>query len=242
MFEAVQENEKSLAGRVAARLLQMIADQNLSCGEKLPNEFDLADQLRVGRGTVREAVKLLVSRNILEIRRGKGTFVAQNPGLAEDPLGLTFFQDKYKLVMDLVEIRFMLEPRIAALAAERASDEDIMEMKRLCAAIGAQQDNGKNAYIQDDVALHTRIAQSTRNLVVPTLIPIIHSGIELYNKFPSYVEFERQEALSVHPEIIAAIERHDPEQASEAMIRHLTYNKKNLVGLEAHIRTTSISP
>ena len=64
-----------------------IITNDIQRGEKLPNEFELAESLNVGRGTIREAVKLLVSRNILEIRRGKGTFVAQEPGVADDPYG-----------------------------------------------------------------------------------------------------------------------------------------------------------
>ena len=74
----------------------------------------------------------MVSRNILEIQRGKGTFVSQKPGVVDDPLGLVFFKDKQKLSLDLLEIRFMLEPKIAALAAKNATKEDIDEMKRIC--------------------------------------------------------------------------------------------------------------
>ena len=69
------------------RINQVIIDQNINAGEKLPNEFELAAHLNVGRGTIREAVKLLVARNCLEIRRGKGTFVVEKPGQIEDPLG-----------------------------------------------------------------------------------------------------------------------------------------------------------
>ena len=63
MFEAVVGNEGSLAERVADSVLQLIIDQNLTCGEKLPNEFELAGKLHVGRGTVREAVKLFSNKS-----------------------------------------------------------------------------------------------------------------------------------------------------------------------------------
>jgi DNA-binding FadR family transcriptional regulator len=65
-------------------------------------------------------VKLLVSRNVLEIRRGKGTFVTLRPGVADDPLGLAFFKDKHKLASDLIDIRLILEPQIAGFAAQNA--------------------------------------------------------------------------------------------------------------------------
>ena len=77
VFSNIQDNRtSSLAEQVADQINQVIIDQNINAGEKLPNEFELAARLNVGRGTIREAVKLLVARNCLEIRRGKGTFVA----------------------------------------------------------------------------------------------------------------------------------------------------------------------
>ena len=74
VFSNIQDNRtSSLAEQVADQINQVIIDQNINAGEKLPNEFELAARLNVGRGTIREAVKLLVARNCLEIRRGEGT-------------------------------------------------------------------------------------------------------------------------------------------------------------------------
>ena len=73
LFETVKDKEVPLAEQVAEQIRQLIIDRQLTHGEKLPNEFELAQQLNVGRGTVREAVKLLVARNVLEIRRGRGS-------------------------------------------------------------------------------------------------------------------------------------------------------------------------
>lgn len=70
-------------------------------------------------------MKLLASRNIVTIRQGSGTYVASSPGMVEDPLGFLFIGDKEKLVHDLLEVRFLLEPSIAAMAATHATDEDI---------------------------------------------------------------------------------------------------------------------
>ena len=70
-------------------------DNEWKAGDKLPNEYKLADKLNAGRSTIREAIKALVSRNILEIRRGAGTFISQKGGIADDPLGLTFVKDEF---------------------------------------------------------------------------------------------------------------------------------------------------
>ena len=83
MLESLNESKKLLPERVAEQIISLIAARVLKAGDKLPNEFDMAQQLSVGRGTIREAVKILVSRNILEIRRGCGTFVCENPGVVD---------------------------------------------------------------------------------------------------------------------------------------------------------------
>ena len=230
MFKEVLKNEKPLAERVANKIVQLIIDKNLIVGEKLPNEFELAESLGVGRGTVREAVKLLVSRNILEIQRGKGTFVSQKPGVVDDPLGLVFFKDKQKLSLDLLEIRFMLEPKIAALAAENATEEDINEMKRICDEI-EQYVNSTGEYSIDlDLELHICIAKSTGNLVIPKLIPIIQTAVEVFKRV-NYNE-RGQELILSHRELVNAIEAHDSELVESLMKKHLDSAKRDLEALE----------
>ena len=162
MLKAYNENDKPLAGRVAEQIGALISSNDIKRGEKLPNEFELAEALHVGRGTNREAVKLLVSGNVLEIRRGKGTYVSEQPGVPDDPYGLRFYEDKQKLMEDLNQIRYMIEPQIAALAAKNADAADIAEMKALSGEIDRLIEQGK-PYIETDVALHTCWAKSTKN-------------------------------------------------------------------------------
>ena len=142
-LETIQNTDKSLPELVAGQITSLIADNEYKKGEKLPNEFQLAESLNVGRGTIREAIKILVSRNIVEIRRGLGTFVAEKPGLVDDPLGLGFIENKTKLTIDLLEIRSMIEPEIAALAAERATDADIEKILDDCRAVEEKIERGE---------------------------------------------------------------------------------------------------
>lgn len=225
MYQAISENDKPLAEQVAQAIEQMIRDSHLSAAEKLPNEFELAQRLGVGRGTIREAVKLLVSRNVLEIKRGKGTFVARNIGVTDDPLGLSFIQDKHRLVFDLQEIRFMIEPEIARMAAERATLKDVEEMRSHCAKVEDMIREGMN-YWKQDVDFHTSIARSTQNLVIPHFIPIIHQGIVLNIDLTNRAL--QQETIESHRAIVEAIDRRDPGAASAAMTKHLDDNRVNL--------------
>ena len=122
------ETGKLLTDRVADEIVRSIIGQKLKPGDKLPNEFELAKTLGVGRSTLREAIKTLVSRSVVEIRRGSGTFVSARSGVSEDPLGLEFLTDKVQVATDLLELRFLVEPRLASLAASRCA----MLAKRKC--------------------------------------------------------------------------------------------------------------
>ena len=101
---------KLLAEQVQEQIYQYILDTPIAVGAKLPNEFELGDRFSVGRSTIREAVKLLISRGILEVRRGSGTYVVSTTPMDMDPLGLGAVEDKMALALDLVNVRIILEP------------------------------------------------------------------------------------------------------------------------------------
>lgn len=225
MTDEAGQAGRPLAEVVSEEIINLIIDNKLSVGDKLPNEYELAERLGVGRSTVREAIKALISRNVLEIRRGSGTFVSQKLGVAEDPLGLTFFKDKHKLALDLIEIRFMIEPRIASLAAMNASEEEIADMTRLCMEVEELILKGEN-HVEKDIELHTCIARSSKNLVMPNLIPIIHTAIALFIDLTHSAL--KQETIETHREVLEAIKAHHPNRAHDAMLLHLTHNRRNL--------------
>ena len=164
MLESLNESKKLLPERVAEQIISLIADRALKTGDKLPNEFDMAQQLSVGRGTIREAVKILVSRNILEIRRGCGTFVCENPGVVDDPLGFAFVDDKKRLGLDLCEVRMIIEPEIAALAAERAVPEEIEELQRIQDEVKELCDK-EEPHMHKDIEFHEMLAKMSKNRI-----------------------------------------------------------------------------
>ena len=92
---------QALTERIEDHLFQYILDGHLAVGAKLPNEYELADRFGVSRGTIREAVKLLVSRGVLRVKHGSGTYVASLMPLKADPLGLDAIEDRIQLALDL---------------------------------------------------------------------------------------------------------------------------------------------
>ena len=122
------DKRSPLANEVANKIVDYIVGNKLEPGSKLPNEFELADMFGVGRGTIREAIKSLVSRNVVEIIRAKGTFVCETPGVVDDPLGLNFVDDKKKMIRDLLDLRIVLEGYSVKNAARHATEEQIQKM------------------------------------------------------------------------------------------------------------------
>lgn len=224
------------AEKISDRIVQIIVEKNLHAGDKLPNEYELALLLGVGRSTIREAIKALVSRNVLQVRRGAGTYISEKMGVADDPLGLTFYKNKQKLAMDLLEIRFMIEPNIASLAAANAKAEEIAQMQALCREVEQLIINGKN-HMAKDVELHTCIAGSSKNRVMPNLIPIINRGIAL--SFDLTHSELLQETIETHREIVQAIAAHDCHGAYDAMLLHLAYNRRYISNEKYNSKHTS---
>ena len=216
---------KLLGDQAADQIIQLIIDNDGKAGDKMPNEYELAEQLNVSRSTVREAIKALVSRNILEIKRGSGTFISEKCGISDDPLGLMFVKDKLKLATDLLEIRFMIEPKIASLAAINATKEDIEELSKLCDEVEELILNGI-PHMEKDIEFHTAIARSSKNLVTTSLVPIINKSIAVFIDVTNTQL--KNETIETHKEILNAIKNKNANEAHDAMLLHLAYNRRNI--------------
>ncbi len=117
--------KKTLGQQTEDRLMKYILDRQMMIGSKIPNEFELSEMFGVGRSTVREAVKGLVSRGVLEVRRGDGTYVISTVYMENDVLGFGQITDRYQLALDLFDVRLMIEPEIVSWACRKANKEEI---------------------------------------------------------------------------------------------------------------------
>lgn len=217
--------DKPLSSKLSEELLNYIRSENLKPGDRLPNESILAKKMGVGRSSIREAMKLLASRNIVTIRQGSGTYISQTPGMVDDPLGFSFIADKQKLAQDSLEVRFLLEPAIASLAAQNASEEDIALLRRLCQEVEDLVRLGQD-HTQKDIEFHTAIALSSKNVVVPRLILVINSAIPLLIELTGNTL--KQETIDTHRALTDAIAAHNAAAAHDAMYLHLVYNRARM--------------
>lgn len=226
MYQIEKMNKKLLASRVEEELMNYILHEPIEIGGRIPNEFELAEKFGVGRSTIRETIKSLATKGILEVRRGSGTYVISKNTIEEDPLGLAKFTDKYKLALELFEVRLMLEPEIAALASDYAEPEEKEELKRLCDETEALYRAGKN-HTMKDIEFHTCIAKCSKNRVVEQLVPIIQTAIVTFVNLTNRQLME--ETIETHRAVTEAVLKGDPVGARCAMIMHLTYNRQMLL-------------
>lgn len=218
---------KSLIEITSEAILNYIITNNLTRGDKLPNEYRLAEEMNVGRSTLREAVRTLVSRNILEVRQGSGTYVSENTGIIDDPLGFSFVKDTLKLTEDLFEIRYLLEPRVAALAAVNGTKEQIEQLEIIRLEIEERMGEFSDQHFEKDIEFHKLISEMSGNVAMSNLIPIINQSISLYNDYYTSKHI-KDETIVSHREIVNAIRNKDPIAAEDAMRIHIVTNRRSL--------------
>lgn len=219
------DHRPSAVEQTNAAIIRYLQDEGLEDGARLSNERELSVRLGVSRSTLRESIQQLTARNVLEVRKGVGTFVSYKHGVADDPLGFTLIRDKARLTRDLLEFRILIEPRMAALAAQNAKEDEIAELDYLCSALDDLIRAGK-PHLKMDQEFHTCIARCSGNIIMPKILPIIHGAIGVF--IESTGGTLREETMRTHRAILNSISRHDPTAASDAMYLHLIYNRDYL--------------
>ena len=219
------------SSRLTDHFLELFRSGKLKPGMRLPPERQLAEMMGVSRSTVREMLKALTMLGLLEARQGSGTVVTQvAPEIAIQP-SLFELALQHATFQELTEIRFMLEPELAALAAERATDEDIAAMERACRQYDRYVDQ-ENEYARSQLVRYSRIfhdiiAESAGNRI----------ALEFLAKISSLLQKSREESARAHGSsrsaadhraILEAIRRKDPEAARKAMQIHLKHVTEDL--------------
>ncbi len=221
------KNHQALPEKTSELIIDLITKNNMKSGDRIPSEAKLCNLLGVSRSTLREGIRILVSRNILEIRRGAGTFISTNTGVNSDPFGFKFTEDKYKLAKDLLEIRIMLEPEIAMLCAINGTDEDFANIEKCCDDIEKEILLG-NDYTKLDIEFHKLIAKSSGNDVMGKLMSIIVSAIEI--SFELTNSKLKNETIKEHRLITNAIVKRKPTEAKQFMTLHILNNRRFIEG------------
>lgn len=221
-----------VSDKVVQSLRILIEHNNMQVGDRLPAERKLCEQLSVSRSSLREAIQQLTSMGILQSRGGAGTFLQQlssnwSQHQIVQPLSHLIDQDPaYRF--DVQEARIVLEGGTAWYAAQRATPEDLLNIRRCYEQISHSQGLGNDDQAaQADAKFHLAIAKASHNLVLiqmmRSLFDLLQFNVVLGRR-KVYSEPRRFDQLHLqHHQVMAAIERRDPEAARKAVCGHIEF-------------------
>ena len=205
---------------VAQQNVDHISTWRLRVGDMLPGERRLSSDLGISRAAVREALKYLSAKGVVEVSHGRKTIISADPSM---PLreSLERFSSSDETILNLYEVRESFEGEIARLAAERATTQEVDQLADLVREMEAQAgDEERAVFVRLDLAFHNLLAQSTHNPVFSTLLQSIRDLIVRSR----YRDISLKHSLSCtkdHERILRAVRGRDASRARSAMIRHI---------------------
>lgn len=240
-------NNKPLSQQIAELLEARILSGEFQVGQKLPTENELTTIYKVSRTVIREAIKTLKEKGWVETFVAKGTFVVHKTDRrvqsSFDAAMRMKSEDRFE---NLIELRSILEPEMAALAALRASDEQLAKMKEAVQFMDKTLEDGNDveSFLEGDFTFHMTMAESTGNPLVQVIIrPVDRLFRELQEFHLQHVKGGNQRSQSRHRLIIEAIERHDPEAARLHMRDHIMQLRNDIENQRAiESSSSSVNP
>lgn len=228
---AAIERQGSLSERLAAHIESAIGAGELAIGSPIPSERAVAEQFGVSRTVVREAVRALVARGLLEVRAGAGTVVT-NPSLPHVASSITLLMSTSTSISKfpyekVIEARRVLEVEIAGLAAERRTVEDLAALTEAVESVKAK-DLSLERFVEVDMAFHRGLAKATQNELLEILADSVANVMIRVRAAGFEIPGTVSGAAYYHARILAAVRRNDSDASREAMRRHLASAKRAL--------------
>jgi GntR family transcriptional repressor for pyruvate dehydrogenase complex len=205
---------------------QLISEGTLAPGGRLPSERELATSFGVSRSSLRQALKVLEIMGVISQHVGDGTYLNSSAkAILSEPMQFLILLDGIS-VHELMEARLIVEPELAAQAAERATDDDIANIRReLDGMENAKRDPAR--FIEHDLLFHQTIFAAARNRVCGLMFAVVHQSLKDLITMTSKV-VEAEHTLVLHRRILTAIRKRDPEEARRRMSEHLL-DARNLI-------------
>lgn len=211
----------SISDEITDRLVTSIVSGHFAFGERLPPERELARWLKVGRPTVREAIRTLSVIGLVEVRPGAGTYVVQtHADFVSKAFSWAVLLDA-QTTREVVEARTAIETEIAWLAAERATQADLDRLRSLVIDMEAACDRDEEAFGQADLEFHMVLALTSKNTTLSRLLSAIRSLLRQWIQRALREHHAYSSALQQHRAILSAVQAGDPAAAQEAMRHHL---------------------
>src|SRR5699024_492784 len=220
--------EKRLSDRVAEDIWKLIAvDKKFVPGDQLQNENELSTELNVSRTTLREALRILVTNGILEIQRGKGTFVKADVDIHQDMESFQQLTDARMDAKDLYEMRLIFEPEAAYYATLRASDSELNRILEYGEQIEEKIKHNEDR-TEVEQKFHNAIAYATHNEFIDKLMPVIFQAIDKGVMLSEKSELAVRDTLQDHQMIMEFMRARNAEGAKSAMKIHILHAMEDL--------------
>jgi GntR family transcriptional repressor for pyruvate dehydrogenase complex len=203
------------------KIKAMITSGALRAGDRLPREPDLAAQLGLSRSSLREAVRALSLVNILDVRRGDGTYVTSlDPDLLLEALSFIVDFHRDDTVLEFLQVRRILEPAATAMAAERITPGQSEDLRTLLDSLGP--DPSADTLLANDLEFHRRIAACAGNGVLCSLLETLSGPTTRARAWRGLTQAGTgQRTLAEHRAILAAVSAHEPEVARSWATVHI---------------------
>lgn len=222
--------KQSLSQQTAQRLYnQIVVEKQLSPGEKLPNEVELSRTLGVSRTTLREAIRELVIQGVLEVQRGKGTFVSEHV-LEINDFGFSELDLIRGQLRDLFELRSIFEPQAARLACRRATTEEMEDILARGKAVESCIQEGQDR-TEADRAFHTAIVRATHNEFMMRLLPMINQAVATAVQSGGHAEQLAEDTRRDHALLLEFLRSRNESGAEHAMAIHMLHSME-VMGLD----------
>lgn len=215
---------RSLSETVLEQLLTQLRNGSVRPGDRLPGEHELTRMLGVGRSSVREALRALITLGLVETRSGRGAvIVARSPNpLARLGTGADVADALQKwAVLDLLEVRESLEGQAAALAAERATPLDLLTIERHALEIERRIEAGLT-YFGPNAVFHTAVARASHNNILAESVQQLVGQVRVYReRLMQEIQGMPSGDVAEHRAVVEALKDRDPERARAAMVAHI---------------------
>jgi GntR family transcriptional repressor for pyruvate dehydrogenase complex len=217
-WQALSPEPVRLSATVAGHIEEMIVSGKLPAGGRLPSERHLAELLGVSRGSVREAITALQVKGLVRRRPGSGTHVQPRHHSAFTDSILSGVELTDRETTELLDLREAIEPGIAARAAERATDEDLVELRSLEAQF-ASAETGQR--VELDARFHHAIARATQNSLLVGMVERFMNALDATRRRSFQTEARWRQSKAAHARILQGIADHEPDAAEQAMCEHV---------------------
>ena len=211
------------------QIMDLIKRSELKPGDKLPPERELAEKLSISRGSLREAFRVLESKGLIKSKAGGGRYIREIRKNGYSNTENIILSLEKSSILELLEAREMLEVKIAVIAAQRATPEDMELIEEALNKVKEEEELKGDKKTESDTEFHLAIARASHNFVFTNIIRLHLDLLKGTREKTQQIPGRREERWCEHQAILQAIKEHDTKKAGEAMLKHLRNVREVLV-------------